>query len=99
MPCFVFVAGLSLGPRAAAAGAIAFLVRATKDSYAVDCARPALSRILLNHLRPAIGWLGCRTRTFLNILPLQKKKRNSEQGEKTVLSLWGLLYPETAIKA
>jgi hypothetical protein len=27
----------------------------------VDCATPALSRILLNHLRPANGWLGCRT--------------------------------------
>jgi len=69
MPRFVFDADLSLGPRAAAAGAIAFLARATKDSYAVDCATPALSRILLNHLRPANGWLGCRTRTFLNILP------------------------------
>jgi hypothetical protein len=47
----------------------------------VDCATPALSRILLNHLRPANGWLGCRTRTFLNILPGRKKKRNASGKE------------------
>jgi len=62
-----FAAGLFRGPSADAAGALIPLAFATKASYAVDCAKPAHSMILMDHRCPGSGWFGCGTRTFLNI--------------------------------
>lgn len=57
-PPLRFVVVLSLGPRTAAAGAMESLARTTKVSYPVDCGKPALSRIFLNHRLPGNGWFG-----------------------------------------